>query len=64
MPDRRQDQDGEINVEYAIFMAEIRGLKASILYLDSCGVPREVLHRILRSPEARRLRERRSKPRQ
>lgn len=63
MPDRRSNQEGEVKVEYAVFIAEIRGLRASVLYLDSAGVAREVLHRILRFPEQRRTRERRTQPR-
>lgn len=63
MQDRRTNQEGELSVEYAVFIAEIRGIRASVVYLDNSGVPREVLHRILRFPDQRRVRERRARPR-
>ena len=63
MPDRRQNPEVEVTIEYALFMAEIRGPKASVHFLDSCATLHAVVQRILRYPEQRRTRERRVCPR-
>jgi len=52
-----------MTVEYALFLAETRGLKFALGYLASCDVPAEILLRTVRHPGSRRQRERRQQPR-
>jgi len=63
MPQRRVDEETGMNVEYALFLAETRGLKFALGYLESCRVPAEILIRNVRCPEARRQRDRRQQTR-
>ena len=63
MPQRRVDEETGMNVEYALFLAETRGLKFALGYLESCRVPTEILMRTVTCPEARRQRDRRQQPR-
>jgi len=52
-----------MTVEYALFLAETRGLNFALGYLESCHVPSEILIRTVECPEARRQRDRRQQPR-
>ncbi|WP_185748429.1 hypothetical protein [Herbaspirillum sp. SJZ107] len=52
-----------MTVEYALFLAETRGLKFALGYLESCHVPTEILLRTVANPQARRHHERRRQPR-
>ena len=63
MPQRRVDEETGMNVEYALFLAETRGLKFALGYLESCHVPPDILIRNVHCPEARRQRDRRQQPR-
>lgn len=63
MPQRRRDDDTAVTAEYAFFLAETRGLRFALDYLDNCRIPREVLLRAYDEPERRRRGERRRQPR-
>jgi hypothetical protein len=63
MSQRRVDEQTGMTVEYALFLAETRGLKFALGYLESCDVPADILMRTVRHPEARRHHERRRQPR-
>ena len=52
-----------MTVEYALFLAETRGLNFALRYLESCDVPTEILMRTVGHPEATRHGERRQHPR-
>ncbi|WP_152594602.1 hypothetical protein [Massilia sp. BSC265] len=59
MPQRRRDEDSAVTAEYAFFLAETRGLRFALDYLDSCHLPRDILLRAYDQPERRRKGERR-----
>lgn len=59
MIQRRTDERSALATEYALFLAETRGVKAGMVYLESCNVPSEILLRAMRDPAARRSGERR-----
>ncbi|MEH6433698.1 hypothetical protein [Massilia sp. DD77] len=59
MTQRRTDERTALATEYALFLAETRGLSAGMVYLDSCNVSRDILLRAMQEPGARRSRERR-----
>jgi len=63
MPQRRVDEQTGMTVEYALFLAETRGLKFALGYLESCDVPTDILIRTFEHPEARRHHERRRQTR-
>ncbi|SFD40108.1 hypothetical protein [Massilia yuzhufengensis] len=63
MPQRRRDDDTAVTAEYAFFLAETRGLRFALDYLDNCHIPRDILLRAVDAPEKRRRHERRSYPR-
>jgi len=63
MVQRRVDEQTGMTVEYALFLAETRGLKFALGYLESCEVPADILMRTVGHPEARRHHERRQQPR-
>ncbi len=63
MPQRRRDDDTAVAAEYAFFLAETRGLRFALDYLDNCHIPRDVLLRSVDQPEHRRRTERRKYPR-
>jgi len=63
MPDRRTNQDTTIAVEYALFLAETRGLKPGLTHLAQSGVKEDVLLRALQVASARRSDDRRREPR-
>jgi hypothetical protein len=63
MPQRRTDEHTGMAVEYALFLAETRGLKFALGYLESCDVKPEILLRTVRCPEMRRRHDRRQQPR-
>ncbi|WP_323143745.1 hypothetical protein [Massilia phyllosphaerae] len=52
-----------MTVEYALFLAETRGLKFALGYLESCHVPTDILLRTVHNPQARRHHERRQQSR-
>jgi len=52
-----------MTVEYALFLAETRGLKFALGYLESCEVKPEILLRTVSCPDARRRHDRRQQPR-
>ena len=59
MTQRRTDERSALVTEYALFLAETRGVGAGMLYVESCNVSREILLRALRDPGYRRSKERR-----
>jgi hypothetical protein len=63
MSQRRIDEHTGMTVEYALFLAETRGLKFALNYLESCNVPAEILLRTVQYPESKRRQERRQNPR-
>ena len=63
MPQRRRDDDPAVTAEYAFFLAETRGLRFALDYLDNCHIPRDILLRAVEEPERRRRIERRRYPR-
>jgi hypothetical protein len=63
MNQRRVDEQTGMTVEYALFLAETRGLKFALGYLESCEVAPDILLRTVGHPEARRHHERRQAPR-
>lgn len=63
MTQRRRNERAALATEYALFLAETRGMKAGLMYLESCNVSREVLLRAMQGPENRRIRERRQRQR-
>ena len=63
MPQRRRDDDTAVTAEYAFFLAETRGLRFALDYLDNCHIPRDVLLRSIDEPGRRRRIERRRYPR-
>lgn len=63
MPQRRIDEETGMTVEYALFLAETRGLGFALGYLKSCDVPPDILLRTFGHPEATRHHERRQRPR-
>lgn len=63
MAQRRIDEETGMTVEYALFLAETRGLKFALGYLASCDVSPDILMRTVGHPEARRQRERRQQSR-
>ncbi|MGH8855133.1 MAG: hypothetical protein ACREWI_12750 [Telluria sp.] len=63
MPQRRRDEQTAVTAEYAFFLAETRGLRFALDYLDNCRIPRDVLLRAFQQPELRRRGERRHQPR-
>lgn len=63
MPQRRRDDDTAVTAEYAFFLAETRGLRFALDYLDNCHIPRDILLRSIDAPERRRRIERRRHPR-
>lgn len=63
MPQRRRDDDTAVTAEYAFFLAETRGLRFALDYLDNCHIPHDVLLRSVGEPEQRRRTERRRYPR-
>jgi hypothetical protein len=58
---RRTDEQTALTAEYALYLADIRGVAFALDYLDTCNVPRTILTRALASPEARRHHERRER---
>lgn len=63
MPQRRRDDETAVTAEYAFFLAETRGLRFALDYLDNCRIPRDILLRAHGQPERRRRTERRRFPR-
>ena len=63
MIQRRTDEHTALATEYALFLAETRGVTAGLVYLDSCNVSQEILLRARQDPAARRTRERRQRQR-
>jgi hypothetical protein len=63
MPQRRRDDETAVTAEYAFFLAETRGLRFALDYLDNCHIPRDILLRAYDEPERRRRIERRRFPR-
>ncbi len=63
MIQRRQDDETAVTAEYAFFLAETRGLRFALDYLDNCHIPRDILLRSVAEPERRRRNERRRYPR-
>ena len=63
MMQRRTDEQAALATEYALFLAETRGVSAGLVYLESCNVAREILLRAMRDPATRRVRERRQRQR-
>jgi hypothetical protein len=59
MPDRRTNEDTTIAVEYALFLAETRGLKPGLTHLAQFGVKEEILVRAFQVASARRRYDRR-----
>lgn len=60
---RRNDEQTALTAEYALYLADIRGVEFAFEYLDTCNVPRTILARALQSPMHRRHHERRKKMR-
>lgn len=63
MIQRRTDEQSALATEYALFLAETRGVSAGLVYLESCNVSREILLRAVENPAARRKSERRQRQR-
>ena len=63
MIQRRSDERSALATEYALFLAETRGVSAGLVYLESCNVSQEILLRAMQGPAARRCRERRQRQR-
>ena len=63
MPDRRTNEDTTIAVEYALFLADTRGLKPGLAHLAESGMKEEILLRALQVASARRQSDRRRAPR-
>lgn len=63
MPQRRRDDETAVAAEYAFFLAETRGLRFALDYLDNCRIPHDFLLRAYGQPEYRRRGERRRFPR-
>ena len=63
MIQRRTDEQAALATEYALFLAETRGVTAGLVYLESCNVSREILLRLMQDPAVRRSRERRLRQR-
>lgn len=63
MIQRRSDERSALATEYALFLAETRGVSAGLVYLESCNVSQEILLRAMQDPAARRSRERRQRKR-
>lgn len=63
MIQRRTDERTALATEYALFLAETRGINAGMLYLKDCNVAREFFLRAIQHPETRRSRERRKQQR-
>ena len=63
MPQRRRDDDTAVTAEYAFFLAETRGLRFALDYLDNCHIPRDILLRAIDQHGQRRRTERRRNPR-
>ena len=63
MPQRRRDDDTAVTAEYAFFLAETRGLRFALDYLDNCHISRDILLRSIDEPGSRRRIERRKYPR-
>jgi len=61
MIQRRTDEQAALATEYALFLAETRGVSAGLVYLESCNVSREILLRAMQDPAGRRSRERRQR---
>jgi hypothetical protein len=59
MAQRRRDDNTAVTAEYAFFLAETRGLRFALDYLDNCHIPQEILLRTIERPERRRRGERR-----
>ncbi|WP_306393159.1 hypothetical protein [Telluria beijingensis] len=63
MIQRRIDERTALATEYALFLAETRGVSAGLVYLESCNVSRGILLRAIQDPAARRRGERRQRQR-
>ena len=63
MPQRRRDDQTAVTAEYAFFLAETRGLRFALDYLDNCQISRDILIRAIEQPAQRRRVERRRFPR-
>jgi len=63
MIQRRTDEQAALATEYALFLAETRGVTAGLVYLESCNVSHEILLRAMQDPATRRRRERRQRQR-
>lgn len=63
MPQRRRDDQTAVTAEYAFFLAETRGLRFALDYLDNCHISRDILIRAIEQPSQRRRLERRRVPR-
>ena len=63
MIQRRRDDETAVTAEYAFFLAETRGVRFALDYLDNCRIPRDILLRSVDAPEQRRRNERRRSPR-
>jgi len=59
MIQRRTDEQSALATEYALFLAETRGVSAGLVYLESCHVSQAILLRAMQDPAARRTSERR-----
>jgi hypothetical protein len=64
MPERRLNEQTACDVEYALFLAEIRGIKEAMTFSESCGVARTTLVRVVDEPALRRTKERRRQQRE
>lgn len=63
MSQRRIDEETGMTVEYALFLAETRGLNFAVGYLESCAVSPAILMRAMSRPDATRHQDRRQAPR-
>lgn len=63
MIQRRTDEHSALATEYALFLAETRGVSAGLVYLESCNISQEILLRAMQGPATRRNRERRQRQR-
>ncbi|UVW27111.1 hypothetical protein [Massilia sp. H6] len=63
MPQRRRDDQTAVTAEYAFFLAETRGLRFALDYLENCHVSCDILIRAIEQPAKRRRLERRRVPR-
>jgi hypothetical protein len=63
MSERRIDEETSLAIEYALFLAETRGLNSGLAHLAQSGVKEDVLLRAVEVADARRKHNRRSERR-